>query len=478
MPPSIPPSKPVLQTLAEPPKPSQMTSSPPASKYPIEVGPPQKEGVSKEEPKPLAQAEPLILRSSIRTMADDVAALRRGQPTVGVKTEKMAETQPKEIKKQPGQQVSRGGVMDNVELGELERARTLEGEKAKSFRLVRPNKGEDFEEASSPPPPQAPAEPGKTRRDFAITDQKPGEAPERTVRAPASSSIFSGFSRFFRFAKGQKQPELPTERVPGTPPSGVNVPAIKKLPISPRLAMALVGVLVIFGAAWYFITKEPNQVVQVETPTPEVIETPFDDTPQPTSRPETDPLVSAFGEIGTFVFPSTADPLSTFNNFVQSRTLDIQEVKMYKVEDETGSQYSFKDFLAKFLIQIPENISATIDSSDFLVVIYRPEVSGEFKAGLIVRSNDSIKTASGLRIWEGTLSEDFNDMLGFNTQNAASAGFLDNVHNGVSIRYRNFPTPADTIDYAVITLPTGANYLLIINSKESVYMAIEKLLGL
>ena len=49
------------------------------------------------------------------------------------------------------------------------------------------------------------------------------------------------------------------------------------------------------------------------------------------------------------------------------------------------------------------------------------------------------------------------------------------IDREVSIRYRNFPFPDITVDYAAVN-SSGQNYLVISGSREAIYSAIDVLL--
>ena len=78
-----------------------------------------------------------------------------------------------------------------------------------------------------------------------------------------------------------------------------------------------------------------------------------------------------------------------------------------------------------------------------------------------------------LKIWEDTIKYDLEPLF-LEEQIPASLTeeFQDNAYRNIAIRYMNFPGPDLSIDYAL-----AANKLVITTSRESMYAAIDVLLG-
>ena len=82
-----------------------------------------------------------------------------------------------------------------------------------------------------------------------------------------------------------------------------------------------------------------------------------------------------------------------------------------------------------------------------------------------------------MRDWEITIVDDLTDyLLISDTLESGSPAFLDNTYRGVPIRYRNFPSPDVTVDYAIVNA-ADQNYLVISGSRESMFAAIDVLLA-
>ena len=76
------------------------------------------------------------------------------------------------------------------------------------------------------------------------------------------------------------------------------------------------------------------------------------------------------------------------------------------------------------------------------------------------------------------MPEDLKYMFNIEPGNSATPTFNSNEYKGVAIRYKNFSLPDRSIDYAIVYSSAGRQYLVITNSRESMYSPIEKITGL
>ncbi len=98
------------------------------------------------------------------------------------------------------------------------------------------------------------------------------------------------------------------------------------------------------------------------------------------------------------------------------------------------------------------------------------------KMALAVRVTDAAQAKTQLTFWEDTMLERLGEFYGLPLP-AGDLSFSDNTHRSISIRYVNFPTPDRSIDYAIVTAKNGNDYLIIANSREQMFLIIDKLLG-
>jgi hypothetical protein len=82
-----------------------------------------------------------------------------------------------------------------------------------------------------------------------------------------------------------------------------------------------------------------------------------------------------------------------------------------------------------------------------------------------------------VRAWEGAgLAQSAVGPFKADTAKALVPGFADGSHQGVPVRYWNFPAADISIDWAVVPASNGTNYLVISGSRQSAFFAIDRLL--
>ena len=148
--------------------------------------------------------------------------------------------------------------------------------------------------------------------------------------------------------------------------------------------------------------------------------------------------------------------------------------------------YGFVDLIAKLSLKVPSELISNFntDSSGF---IYgqresfdangnlRVGVTAPNKISMIAELKSPADASQALTNWESTMSSDLKILFSLGAVNKNQPGFLDNVYRGVSIRYRNFPYADKSIDYAIISAFNGKSYLVISNSRETMFSTIDKL---
>jgi len=78
-----------------------------------------------------------------------------------------------------------------------------------------------------------------------------------------------------------------------------------------------------------------------------------------------------------------------------------------------------------------------------------------------------------LSSWESTMANSLGSLLNLNK--ALGREWLTNNYNNNGVRYQNFPYPDKAIDYAVINTTNGKLYLLVAGSRESALNTLDKL---
>lgn len=395
------PPKPPLASAAPSPQPDLKPRplTPPA--------PPAGPGFPKATPPPGPKPEPAppvggppVFKSSIRTMQEDITAIKKGQPPVGFQIEKESEKDIKPAAEIPGPKITPPPKpVAEIKLGGLEKARPLPGAKPFGVPPVRP----------------APAAP------------------------PALPKVAPGLA-------------VPV-------PGGIN----KK-----RLFFLAGGLVVVALLVWFFALRGPSAPEVALTPTPTA-------TPTVTATPVS--IENSFSIVDSVSISLGVNFISRFDGSINKAVLTASagEPALYTASNPTGGQeYAFSEFLGGLLISPPAGlVSAAYDDNFYLTAIYKSD--GKDGYGFIVRIKEPAAALAALGSWEQSMTQDMKDLFGLDPTKAASTAFLDNTYQGVAIRYRNFPDPNLTIDYAVVTARNGGNYLVIVNSREHIYAIIDKL---
>lgn len=406
------PPRPIQPTPPKPTPPLPPAPPRPTAPPPIPAGPSGPIGMAK--PSPVQE-----YKSSIRTMGEDITSIRSGQKPAGVDIpRKVAPEMPKApipgAPQQPSPPVPTG-PRPAVGLGRAERAEAL-------------------------PTPTIPQKP--------VTQYKP-------------PSI---------------QPS-----VPAIQPS-ISVPGQKK-GLSMTFYLLIAGVLVIGGFLYWFLvlrTAEPG-ITLSPTPTPTQTVTP---------TPVIKNLSDIFG--GTpvnFEIVSSGNLGQDFKTFVGTLSVagkEFIEINLVESVDNTLVPATFLDMFDMDLILYPAAFRDNV--LDSAVVIYgqseafNADGSINFnaqnlkKTAFISRVRDRAAVESMMKDWEPTIAEDLASyLLVPDTSKEESVNFLGNAYRGASIRYKNFPFPDATVDYAVVEA-AGQSYLVIAGSREAMYAAIDALI--
>ena len=190
---------------------------------------------------------------------------------------------------------------------------------------------------------------------------------------------------------------------------------------------------------------------------------------------------SIFGSnLSSLVVTISGEPYATLKTSITAQGVDIGRILFYKVTDETGNRYSFPAMLARFVIIHPLGLDTTDFQSKMLLGLYGA-LNGDTNVGLIIpvpiEEGDFGRYRGAMAEWEPTMAKDLALLFGIDTKKQVGQIFLDNVYNGVSIRYLNFPNPDSTIDYAFVTTPSEFTFLVMANSRSHIYSIIDQILG-
>ncbi len=278
------------------------------------------------------------------------------------------------------------------------------------------------------------------------------------------------------------KPQLPIQnQTISTPLPAVIIPE-KKTGINRTILFASIAglAIVIAVAYWFFALRSTDPVVlETPTPTPVVLETP---------TPKLDSLIS--GQVLNVQLPVSGDPLATFKINAQSSVIAAGKLQTVQPTIEDGGiviQLKPDILLDRFLVAYPASMKAVFAGPDSYIYYFGQReifdkkgliVAGEpISSRLVIVSEvqDATSTLVSMKAWETTMSADLNLLFELSYKKGVGAVFQDNTYKGNSIRYINFLWPDKSIDYAIVRASNGKQYLVISNSRESMYATVDKL---
>ncbi|MEK7537011.1 MAG: hypothetical protein AAB584_01000 [Patescibacteria group bacterium] len=301
---------------------------------------------------------------------------------------------------------------------------------------------------------------------------KPPPSIPKTTPLPPPLKIPSSPQIKLGPAEKTKSLELPKiEPLPSSPPSA------RKFALSPKfLILILVIIAAVFAGAWFFLTREPKQVVVI-TPTP-----------APTSSPTPKTFSELIPSTSQITISSTKNFLTVLTSEINSLTLTAGSLTFLNLIDENGAPYSLNQIFEKLGIIPPAGLLENLDSDEWMIAAYGQKESFNSKSlltfneapkpkiVLAAKIFDLIPLRSTLNNWESAMTDDLKNLFGLDSKKATSETFLDNIYGGIDIRYRNFPFADKSIDYAIVSLTEfNADYFVLAGSRESIYSAIDLL---
>lgn len=258
--------------------------------------------------------------------------------------------------------------------------------------------------------------------------------------------------------------------------------------ISSGIATGIISTVVLalvayFTISYFFFNQEPE--ISIATPTPTI-------STSPTPTIEVNELNNIFSDVLTVDFQlpeQKEDVIPNIKSFVSAQTLEKKGFRRVNIINQSGQTVLFDEVLENLATSFPLELENFIKPNN-LVFIYgqeesftdipiekRTDIPLDKRFIFIVEVNDPNNVAVIMRNWESTLPADLKDIFDLDTSKEASLNFLDNERRGVQIRYKNFPLPDKSIDYSIVSSLTGRNYLIITNSRESMYSPADQIRG-
>jgi hypothetical protein len=245
-----------------------------------------------------------------------------------------------------------------------------------------------------------------------------------------------------------------------------------------RKIVYVVGGLVIIGLVYAIvslISKDSTTVVQI-SPTP---------SPSASPTPATKSLSSYFRQTGASVeLKADGTPATDFANAVSTSQISLQQASRLSISGPFSS--SLSEFLGALAVPTA-SLNQTL-ASDWAVLVYGQkeqfDASGKALASttpqariaLISEVRDVSAANQAMLGMEKDLAVSAAKPFGYDVSKALVPEFSSGTYRQIPIRYRNFPYADRSIDYGIILASNGKNYLIIANSRESIFFAIDQLM--
>ncbi len=420
------------------PAPKPMSQSAPMSSAPSLPPRPATPPPITSTPTPVPPVSPVILsvpkeyQSSIRTMSDDLAKLKAGQQPQGVNIPRKIDNTPVPAKPAvpaapvpaPSKPMSTTSLPSAVKSAPLPSSPNQQAPKVPTSAPI--------------PRPIMPSMPSAAKTPETKLDQK------NQFYVPPAEAKPAG-SRNLLFA-------------------GIAV------------AVVLLGVLY-----WYFMIQGSSPVA-VESPVATF-------TPRPTATPNPDVLSTIFTTHGgAIVLPSSGDPTVAFSNAISAQP-NITQGTLTVIDVASGGAsasaqiLTISGFLNRFIVAYPPALQTAL-GQNYKFLLYGQKESFDTKgrpvtnvapgSRLVMVSEVASSSASILQGWEPTMSANLSGVMAIAPAKNTSS-FLATNYRGVSVRFKNFPYPDHSIDYALVQY-NSKTYLVIAGSREAMFATIDTFL--
>ena len=144
----------------------------------------------------------------------------------------------------------------------------------------------------------------------------------------------------------------------------------------------------------------------------------------------------------------------------------LKRLAILKNEEEF---LSLPEFFQKLRLSIPPYALAGLGENYTLVLYNR---NGSKHLGLLTEIKNLENLKEHLTYWEQTMINDLkNFFITESPGRPATTIFQDNIYQGITIRYVNFPRPDLSIDYVIVN-----NVFVLSTNRELTYKIVDKLL--
>lgn len=454
----------VVQSGAQPlqPKPVvPLPPAPPSKQSGGNISLPQLNKPGPQEPALKSPSEvigrPPDRRPTIRTMRDDLVRLKQGLAPLGLE---LATKKNTDIKAEQTQ------------------------EPVKKIAGTPP---EVFSKSTLPPIPNRPITPVERPLPPKIQPQFLGQKPvvPPTTLPPLRTNTPAHFHEEVKILDKDNLPAflgapVPKKKAPKPEEEKVEYGVIAKI-IGSGMTTGIVSTIVLamisYGLIYYFFLREEAIITTTITPTP-VVTNPVAEVNELENIFRTIPITN-------FSFLPDSDRLvPEFHSFINKEILAQKEFKRIKfLPSQSSDVLTLTILFDKLAIKYPTELSSWIKNNNIVFLYGQMENfnspgSTNKRVVFIVEIKDPAKVSETMKNWETTMADNLKNFFDIDPSKEASVPFLSNEYRTAKIRYKNFPLPDRTIDYAIVSSLTGRYYLILTNSRESIYSPIDKIKGI
>lgn len=230
-----------------------------------------------------------------------------------------------------------------------------------------------------------------------------------------------------------------------------------------------------FTISYFFFSQEE---VIVPTPAPPII--------SQTPIAEINEINIIFSDVDMLDFQlplQKESAIPSIKSFINEQVVEKQELQRLNITSQSGNTILFNEILENLTTSFPSELEDFLKTNN-IVLVYGQKESfaidspSDKRLVFIVEINDADRVLEIMRAWEPTLSNDLEKIFDLDVIKEISSDFLDNERRGIKIRYKNFSLPDRSIDYSIVSSLRGRDYLIITNSRESMYSPADKISGL
>jgi hypothetical protein len=275
---------------------------------------------------------------------------------------------------------------------------------------------------------------------------------------------------------------IPKRAGPKTPEEKLEYGLLARV-IGSGMTTGIIGTIVIAIAAYFlvsfFLSGGIDQLMP--SPTPSSVAT-VSVTPTPTDSE----LESIFKNISAIDFQLPEDKQtepSSLRTFINSQTMSEREFKRLKLTVHSEVAPTFTGILTNLGVNFPSELINYLENNN-MVFIYGQESpdpqdseNQQKRLVFVVEINDFAKVSEAMKKWESTITNDLKQLFEIDPSKQSTPNFVENNRDNVKIKYKNFPLPNKSIDYAIASSLSGKNYLIITNSRESMFSPLDKIRG-